>query len=101
MFVIRYSQHRRVHVRTEVKQSVFTLDCNLEPGSNRNTPNACIIVRNKCRSVRGIDALFRGLPSCLFLSVRVINLGPFRGIFLICTAKKEGKKKARSTSFSL
>lgn len=72
-------------------------DCNLESGSNRNTPNACIIVYNKCRFVRNRGTFFAGgLPSCLSFSVRVINLGLFRGIFLICTMKKKkGKRRSR------
>lgn len=61
-------------------------------------PNACIIVRNKCSLVRGIQPLFRRWPSFLCVSppLRPRSLTPDRSardILYTCDRKKKKKKK--------
>lgn len=66
----------------------------------RNTPNACIIARNKCSLVRGIQPLFRRWPSFLCVSPplrpRPFTLGRFARYSLYARLKKK-KRTERDT----
>jgi len=76
------------------RSNLSLFDCNLKSGSSRNIVYL-MHAWSRATSANSyrIETLFfvGGLPSCLSFSVRVINLGLFHRIFLICAMKK-GKR---------